>query len=53
MGIPQLTKRAAESRAYQRLTRFKADSQRRKLDLAHAAYHSTWYIPVVREQALR
>src|SRR6478735_304809 len=32
------------SRAYEKLTTFKAYRRTRKLDIAHAAYHSTWYI---------
>lgn len=40
-------------RAYAKLTTFKAFRRTRTLDLAHAAYHSTWYIPVVRELAAR
>jgi uncharacterized protein (TIGR02147 family) len=39
--------------AYQKLTTFKAYRKTRTLDLAHAAYHSTWYIPAVRELAAR
>lgn len=41
------------SRAYEKLTGFKAYRRTRKLDLAHAAYHSTWYVPAVRELAAR
>jgi uncharacterized protein (TIGR02147 family) len=41
------------SRAYEKLTTFKAYRRTRKLDLAHAEYHSTWYIPAVRELAGR
>ncbi|HMI91224.1 MAG TPA: TIGR02147 family protein [Polyangiales bacterium] len=41
------------ARAYERLSTFKAYRRTRKLDLAHAAYHSTWYIPAVRELAGR
>jgi uncharacterized protein (TIGR02147 family) len=41
------------ARAYEKLTTFKAYRRTRKLDLAHAAYHSTWYIPAVRELAGR
>jgi len=39
--------------AYAKLTTFKAFRRTRTLDLAHAAYHSTWYIPAVRELAAR
>jgi len=38
--------------AYAKLTTFKAFRRTRTLDLAHAAYHSTWYIPAVRELAV-
>ena len=41
------------SRAYEKLTGFRAYRRTRKLDLAHAAYHSTWYVPAVRELAAR
>jgi uncharacterized protein (TIGR02147 family) len=41
------------SRAYEKLSTFKTYRRTRKLDLAHAAYHSTWYIPAVRELAGR
>jgi uncharacterized protein (TIGR02147 family) len=41
------------SAAFDKLSTFKAYRRTRKLDLAHAAYHSTWYIPVVRELAGR
>jgi uncharacterized protein (TIGR02147 family) len=41
------------SAAYAKLASFTAYRRTRKLDLAHAAYHSTWYIPVVRELAGR
>jgi uncharacterized protein (TIGR02147 family) len=43
----------ARAAAYAKLSSFKAYRRTRKLDLAHAAYHSTWYIPVVRELAGR
>jgi uncharacterized protein (TIGR02147 family) len=39
--------------AYERLTAFKTYRRTRTLDLAHAAYHSTWFIPAVRELAGR
>ena len=41
------------SRAYAKLTNFGAYRKTRKLDLAQADYHSTWYIPVIRELAGR
>ena len=39
--------------AYEKLSSFKAYRRVRKLDLAHAAYHSTWYYPVIRNLAGR
>lgn len=41
------------AQAFKKLSSFKAFRRTRKLDLAHAAYHSNWYIPVVRELAGR
>jgi uncharacterized protein (TIGR02147 family) len=41
------------SRVYEKLATFKAYRRKRTLDLAHAAYHSRWYIPAVRELAGR
>jgi uncharacterized protein (TIGR02147 family) len=34
---------------YQRLGVFRRYRQAQKLELAHAAYHSTWYLPAIRE----
>jgi uncharacterized protein (TIGR02147 family) len=34
---------------YQRLGVFRRYRQAQKLELAHAAYHSTWYLPALRE----
>lgn len=36
---------------YARLTSFRKYRQAHKLDLAHAAYHSAWFIPAIRELA--
>jgi uncharacterized protein (TIGR02147 family) len=44
---------AERSRVYERLKTFKAYRGTRTLDHAHAAYHSTWYMPAVRELAGR
>lgn len=41
------------ARAHARLSTFKTYRKTRKLDLAHAEYHSTWYVPAVRELAGR
>jgi uncharacterized protein (TIGR02147 family) len=34
---------------YRELTAFRRYRQAQKLELAHAAYHSTWYLPAIRE----
>jgi uncharacterized protein (TIGR02147 family) len=39
------------NRAYARLVAFSRYRRGHKLDLAHAAYHSTWYAPAIRELA--
>lgn len=39
--------------AYGRLTGFRRYRQAHQLDLHHAAYHSTWYLPAIRELAAR
>lgn len=41
------------STAYQRLTGFRGYREAHRLDVAHAAYHTTWYLPAIREMALR
>lgn len=38
---------------YQRLTHSRRYRKAHKLDLAQAAYHSTWYLPAIRELATR
>jgi uncharacterized protein (TIGR02147 family) len=44
------SKTAAErNRSYERLAGFRRYRQVQKLELAHAAYHSTWYLPAIRE----
>ncbi len=44
---------AERNAAYERLTGFRDYRRAHKLDLAHAAYHSTWYLPAIREMATR
>ncbi len=39
--------------AYSRLTAFRQYRRAHQLDLHHAAYHSTWYLPAIRELAAR
>lgn len=38
---------------YSKLTGFHRYRKGRRLELAHAAYHSTWYLPAIRELASR
>ena len=44
---------AERSKAYAKLTGFRRYRQAHKLDVAHAAYHATWYLPAIRELAAR
>lgn len=44
---------AERNASYGRLTSFREYKKTHALDLAHAAYHSTWYMPVIRELASR
>lgn len=44
---------AERERAYARLSRFKRYRKVHRLDRAQDAYHSHWYIPVIRELAAR
>ena len=43
----------ARNAAYARLTGFRRYRSAHRLELAHAAYHSTWYLPAIRELAAR
>lgn len=49
----QATTAADRNAAYERLTTFKRYRQAHRLEMAHAAYHSTWYLPAIRELAAR
>jgi uncharacterized protein (TIGR02147 family) len=49
----QASSASERNAAYQRLTGFRRYRNHHKLELAHAAYHSTWYLPAVRELAAR
>jgi len=44
---------AERSAAHQALSGFRGYREAHRLDMAHAAYHANWYIPVVRELAGR
>lgn len=39
--------------AYSRLTGFRRYQKAHKLDVAQAAYHASWYVPAIRELAVR
>ncbi len=39
------------NKQYTRLTGFRSYRKAHKLDLAHSAYHSAWYMPAIREMA--
>jgi len=44
---------AERNQSYARITGFRRYREARPLELAHAAYHSTWYLPAIRELASR
>lgn len=39
------------NKQYSRLTSFRGYRKAHRIDLAHAAYHSAWYMPAIREMA--
>jgi len=45
----QSTTSERRNRAYARLTAFERYRRAHKLEMAQAAYHSTWYLPAIRE----
>ena len=49
VSFNQATTTEERERCYQRLRRYRRYKQAFRLDAAHAAYHSEWYIPAVRE----
>src|SRR5690606_35829004 len=44
---------AERNRHYERLVRFRPFREIRKLESAQAEYHSTWYLPAIRELCRR
>lgn len=44
---------AEKNAAYQRLATSRGYRRAQKLELAHAAYHANWWVPAIRELALR
>ena len=53
VGFNQASSAAERNECYDRLTASTRYRKTHKLELAHAAYHSTWYIPAIRELAAR
>jgi uncharacterized protein (TIGR02147 family) len=53
VSFNQAKSASERNQAYQRLTGFRRYRSHHKLELAHAAYHATWYLPAVRELAAR
>ena len=53
VAFGQATSLADRDQYYARLTGFQRYRQAHKLDLAHAAYYSAWYMPAIRELAAR
>jgi uncharacterized protein (TIGR02147 family) len=53
VGFNQAKTIEERSRYYQRLTAFRRYRKAQKLEVAHAAYHSKWYLPAIRELAAR
>lgn len=52
VSFNQATTQTERNQGYARLTSFRKYRQAHKLDLAHAAYHSAWFIPAIRELAV-
>lgn len=53
VAFNQASSTKERNEAYQKLTGFRRYRSHHKLELRHAAYHSTWYLPAVRELAAR
>jgi uncharacterized protein (TIGR02147 family) len=53
VAFGQATTLSDRDQYYARLTGFQRYRQAHKLDLAHAAYYSAWYMPAIRELAAR
>ncbi len=53
VAFNQAKSAAARSERYERLSTFRRYRAAHKLELAQAAYHSTWYLPAIRELAAR
>jgi uncharacterized protein (TIGR02147 family) len=53
VAFGQATSLAERDQHYTRLTGFQRYQKAHRLDLAHAAYYSAWYMPAIRELAAR
>jgi uncharacterized protein (TIGR02147 family) len=53
VAFGQATTLAERNQHYARLTGFQRYRNAHKLDMAHAAYYSAWYMPAIRELAAR
>jgi uncharacterized protein (TIGR02147 family) len=53
VAFNQASTAAERNTHYQRLTTSRRYRKAHRIDLAHAAYHSTWYLPAIRELAAR
>jgi len=53
VAFTQASTTADRAAYYERLTGFRRYRQAHELDVEHAAYHSTWYLPAIRELAAR
>lgn len=51
VGFNQAGSQRERNRQYARLTTFRRYRKSHQLELAHAAYHSAWYMPAIREMA--
>lgn len=53
VAFDQARSTAEKERCYRKLTGFSRYRRAHRLELAHAEYHSQWYVPAVRELAAR
>jgi uncharacterized protein (TIGR02147 family) len=51
VAFNQASTQTERNKQYARLTSFRGYKKAHKIDLAHAAYHSAWYMPAIREMA--
>ncbi len=51
VAFNQASSSSERNKQYARLTSFRGYRKAHKIELAHAAYHSAWYMPAIREMA--